>query len=509
MKRLLPLFCLLTSFAGLGHAQAAPNVTPPASEEISASDSLQDIESSLIRVNVTAQGFNYYQPWEKGKPTTRRGLGVVLEGKQILVTAQMVADATYVELEQPDSGVKTTGQVKVADYEANLALIQLEEAEDDFLADNRPLSLDPSPKVGDILSIWQVKDNGLPTSTECPLIEVSVENYFLEGTPFLAYEIKGSLRYHSGSYVLPVLHHDKLAGLLINYDSGEQVSRVLPAPIIQHFLEDVADGNYEGFPTLGLAFARTTDAQLRKYLKLEQDNQGVYVTTVAPNSTADRCGIKVGDVLLEIDGKPLDSRGNFEHPVYGKLNFSHLVRGGCQVGQEIPIVIYREGERQELMATMTRKSPKDYLIDPYLFDAGPRFHIAGGIVFQELTKPYLQIFGKQWRQRAPMKLLWALNHPEDYEKEGREKLVFISRVIRTPVTLGYESVSHVIVDRVNGKKISDLRDLAQAFQQPDGQIHRIEIGEAPHELILNVGMTNAMDGRLREAFRMRELSRLD
>jgi len=108
-----------------------------------------------------------------------------------------------------------------------------------------------------------------------------------------------------------------------------------------------------------------------------------------------------------------------------------------------------------------------------------------------------------------MKLLWALAHPEDYEKEGREKVVFISRVMRTPATLGYESVSHVIVDEVNGKEIKNLQDVADAFAAPEGPIHRIDIAEAPHELILHAEMTAAMDERLKQAFRMRELQRLD
>ena len=484
---------------------AADSPTAAAPESVAGGDA----GKALIRVNVTAQSYNFYHPWEKGQPGTRRGLGVLLENGQVLITARMVADATFVELERPMSGEKTIGQVAVVDYEANLALVKVAEDKPDFLVGLTPLSLDTSPVVEDELDVWQVKDNGLAVGTSCPLIEVSVANYFLEGTPFLTYEVRGSLQYHSGSFVLPVLHGEKLAGLLMSYDPGEQVSRVLAAPIIKHFLDDIEDGDYAGFPTLGLAFSRATDEQLRHYLKLERDSGGVYTSMVVPNGTADQAGIQVGDVLLEINGHPIDSRGNYEHPEYGKLNLSHLVRGDSQVGQEIPIVILRDGQRKELLAKMTRKSAEDYLIDPYLFDQGPRFYVAGGLVFQELTKPYLRIFGDQWRQRAPMKLLWALEHPEEYEKEGRKKLVFISRVLRTPVTLGYESVSHVIVDKVNGKEIKSLKDLAEAFQQPESAKHHIEISEAPHELFLHAGMTEAMNQRLREVFRMGELSRLE
>ncbi|MGY8686201.1 MAG: PDZ domain-containing protein, partial [Verrucomicrobiales bacterium] len=234
-------------------------------------------------------------------------LGVLLDNGQVLVSAQMVADATYVELEKPTSGEKATAQVSVVDYEANLALIKLDDDKPDFLKEMVGLSLDTSANVGDDLDVWQVKDNGLAVNTRCPVLEVSIGNYFLDGTPFLTYDIKGSLQYHAGSFVLPVLHGEKLAGLLLSYDSDEQISRVIAAPIIEHFLEDLKDGDYAGFSTLGLAFSRAIDEQLRKYLKLDQDSAGVYVSSITPNSTADQAGLEVGDVLLEIGGHAIDA----------------------------------------------------------------------------------------------------------------------------------------------------------------------------------------------------------
>jgi hypothetical protein len=40
-----------------------------------------------------------------------------------------------------------------------------------------------------------------------------------------------------------------------------------------------------------------------------------------------------------------------------------------------------------------RKDPGDFLVDPYMFDRGPRFMIVGGLIFQELTLPYLEFWG--------------------------------------------------------------------------------------------------------------------
>ena len=68
-------------------------------------------ETSLVRVNVTSQSYNYFRPWEKQAPTPRRGLGAVLHRNRVLITAEMVADSSYIELEMPDTGQKVTAEV--------------------------------------------------------------------------------------------------------------------------------------------------------------------------------------------------------------------------------------------------------------------------------------------------------------------------------------------------------------------------------------------------------------
>jgi hypothetical protein len=54
--------------------------------------------NSIVRVNATLQDYSFLRPWEKGAPTPRRGLGAVLEGNRVLVTAEMCVNATFLEL---------------------------------------------------------------------------------------------------------------------------------------------------------------------------------------------------------------------------------------------------------------------------------------------------------------------------------------------------------------------------------------------------------------------------
>src|SRR2546421_1773927 len=78
---------------------------------------------ALVRVNVTGQAYDYFRPWQKKAPFSKRALGAVLSKGRVLVTADLVSNPNYVELERAESGEKTAATVEVIDYEANLALL--------------------------------------------------------------------------------------------------------------------------------------------------------------------------------------------------------------------------------------------------------------------------------------------------------------------------------------------------------------------------------------------------
>src|SRR6187397_3532352 len=70
---------------------------------------------ALVRVNVTGQGYDYFRPWQKKAPFSKRALGAVLPKGRVLVTADLVANQNYVELERAESGERTGADVVVVD----------------------------------------------------------------------------------------------------------------------------------------------------------------------------------------------------------------------------------------------------------------------------------------------------------------------------------------------------------------------------------------------------------
>src|SRR5207253_10897771 len=79
---------------------------------------------TLGPVNVTCQSYDYFRPGQKKAPFSNRALGAVLSKGRVLVTADLVTNQNYVDLERAESGAISPATVQGIHYEVNLALLQ-------------------------------------------------------------------------------------------------------------------------------------------------------------------------------------------------------------------------------------------------------------------------------------------------------------------------------------------------------------------------------------------------
>src|ERR671931_1207851 len=313
---------------------------------------------ALVRVNVTGQGYDYFRPWQKKAPVSKRALGAVLPKGRVLVTADLVANQNYVERERAESGEKTAATVEVIDYEANLALLQ--PTEKTFLDGITPLEIAPDTVVGDRLAAWQLEPTGALLATEGLVTTVQMMPYPIDIGQFLTYRISIPMQYRENSYTVPLVKKNKLAGLLLRYDSRSQLLDAIPAPVITHFLREADTQNYRGFPSAGFSFFPTRDPALREFAG-EKGKRGVYVTNVEAGTPANKAGLKVGDIVTAVGNHEIDENGNYVDPLYGKIDFTNLLTARAYAGDVVPFRIERNGKPMELKITLEHREAKDYV----------------------------------------------------------------------------------------------------------------------------------------------------
>lgn len=488
---LLTLLLPLSLHAGAATAPKEPTALPVSN-------------ASLVRVNSTGQAYDFFRPWAKKAPFMRRGLGVVLADNQVLVTAELVANHTYVELEKSVTAEKTPAEVVVVDYDCNLALLKPTDA--GFLKEAKPLQLDSGARVGDKATILQLESNGLIAETPATITTITVAGYPMDHLSLLTYRLSAPLQNRDGSFTIPAVRNGRLLGLLMRYDGRSQTADLIPAPVIEHFLADAKLAKYPGFPRAGMAFSATRDPQFRRYIGLNE-NGGVYVTEVRPGSASDKAGLRKGDIILAVDGKPVDQDGNYDNPDFGKISFSYLTSTLARSGDKVEFTIQRDGKRKTIPVTVEPIDKAGIVSEPYFFDRQPRYYILGGLVFQELSRPYLQEWGGGWAKEAPQRLVY-LDAFQGEMPDDHGKVVFLSQVLPTQDTLGYENLDHLVVNKVNGVEIKSLDDLAKAAASPKDGFHRIEFDQDPGFIVLDAAEVENSKGELMRDYGLPALDNL-
>jgi hypothetical protein len=452
------------------------------------------LRAGVVRVTVSGQEWNWRTPWAKQPPWTRPITGLVVPGRRILCASTSFGNHLLVEVQKLGSDTRTPGRVVLTDPEGPLALVEVDDPE--FWEDLEPLPLaDPVPREGEV-AILRWRASGLLDSYPGSVRQVRSGRHGLSRTHLLTLDVATGADGLGASEV--VVADGVVVGLLTGR-AGDTFAAIA-SPALARFVEEAASGGWRGFPRGGFAWQNLTNPALREALGLSEDETGVRLTRVLPHGTA-AGGLRAGDVILEVDGIPIDPTGHYEHPLYGRMLFALLFSDGRRPGDTLDITVLREGEHLTVAAPLRRIEAEADKVPAYVYGHGPNYSVVGGLVFQELTVPFLSTFG-DWQRRGPPHLLIA------YDREGADpspespRIIVLSSVLPDAANLGYEGVRNLIVERVNGRSIGSMDDLREAFAHPEGDFHVVEFlpGLSPERLVLDVEEARESAERIRAAY---------
>ncbi len=458
-------------------------------------------EKHVVKVSVAGQQYSFVQPWQKKVAGKRQGLAVYLGDGRFLTTGELIADHTYIELEHVRTGIVAPAEVVAVDYDADLALLKSTDAE--FTGDLKPLEVAPKARFNARSEMWQFAGSGSPVKTPCRLSRASTSNGYLQY--FFALDTTTHIPVQRG---IPVVRRGKLVGLCRRYDGNQENMEVVSAPVMQHFLNDLEDGDYARFPMAGFTYSLILNPQLRSYFGLTDVQQGVYVTGVVPPQDDHR--LKRGDIILSINGYDIDRKGLYNDPDYGYLPFSLLIRTKSKVGDVLDFDILREGKPMTVQVTLTSLAPSEHPVRPYIHDEAPEFIIAGGFVMQELSRQLLKEW-KNWKEKAPQRLRYLDDN--QWEEVGAGKhAVLLTWVLPVPGTKGYEKQRFKIIEEINGKEINGIHDVLPALADPvtrgNLQFHVFRFRYPPSELVVESRQMLKDTAAVRQVYRIPKLRHL-
>lgn len=457
-------------------------------------------DKSVLRVHSTIQYPDIRRPWLKKQPFTREGLGTIISGGRILVTADMAAHTTCIDLETPDKKAHATATVETVDEECNLAIIR--PSEEEILKGRKELVLDGPLPVGTTLRILQLEGNGSAALSTASITTAALGSY-PSGNSYLMYRSTTTIPQRDGSYEIPALHDGKLAGLVMRYDSRTQAADIIPSPLIERFLKEASKPAFSGLARAGIIWAPLRGATLREWFGLSKEQGGV---AIAPDrkGPAEKAGLKKGDVILTLGGKAIDAEGNYEDPVFGKTCFGNLVSLGSTPGDRLDVVYFRpdgkgHGSTGSTSLILEGRIPETEISPSMLLGDSVPYTFYGGLLFQELSRPYLREWGNNWPSEAPQNLV-ALDVFQNEEKGDRKRYVILSGFLPSEQTLGAERLTNHPVEKINGMPINSLADVTEARKRPINGFHRIDLEGGTGSIFLEADTLDTEEARLKARY---------
>jgi len=435
------------------------------------------VEQSVVKILSTQRKSDFYRPWAKENPEETSGSGVVIAGPRILTNAHMVSYASEVFVQLRKGGDKLPCKVTAIAPGIDLAIVELDDPSK--LADIKPLSFAvelPQPKSN--ITVFGYPTGGDELSITGGIVSrIEYADYYYEA---VGVRIQVDAALNPGNSGGPAIQDGKITGLVFSgIVEADNIGYVIPAEEIETFLDDVSDGAYDGKLLEFDLLYTTENAALRQFLKLPENVTGV--TVGAPWKQDADYPLMKWDVVTHVGPHAIDNQGFVDVRDGLRLKFNYFV-SKLQSDGLVNVTVWRDGKSQVVRVPLQTK--RDYLI-PYLSGEYPDYFIYGPLVFSPATQELMRSFSGS---RPWTRYLLALDSPLLSRlyvppTEAGEQLVVIASRLPQPITKGYDNRSLGVVGAMNGRKVKNLRHLAELLRDNKEEFVRFEMVDRSESLV--------------------------
>jgi S1-C subfamily serine protease len=456
----------------------------------------QELESALVEVTVTSQEFDPFIPWQRKPPATRRGYGVLVDNSRVLTTENLVRNHKLVELRRIRTGEKIAATVELSDCQADLALLKI--ADGANFTGIPPVRLAEHVASTGSVEILQFDETSQIQRGKAQIVNISVSELPTAPYPVLIFSLLTDLNVNGEGAV--AVYEGKIAGLLISYDPGSRVGRMLPYPVIKHFLDDALKPPYKGFATAGVTWTSLIDPAKRAYLGVKQNGKGILVLACLPGTGAAET-LKPNDVIMAWDGKSLDNLGFYEDPDFGRLGWANLIKGRREPGNVVPVTIIRDQAEKTIDVRLDRWLDSAVLIPEDVTGEQAEYLVEGGFIIRELTGRYLKAYGPDWQQEVDPRLVHLYLTQRYSPSQPDEHVVVLSGVLPDTINIGYQNQQNMMITGLNGKPVRNMADVFRIVDA-DKSIKHISLKSIGVDLVLDQSELMAANQRIAEIYRL-------
>ena len=462
-----------------------------------------DISKGTVKIIKTSVTPDYNMPWTMKDPETSVGSGAIIRGGYILTNAHVVSDATYIQVRKESDPEMYDAEIVFIGHDCDLAILKPKDRR--FYRNTTELELGGLPELRSRVTTYGYPMGGSRMSiTEGIISRIEIGEYsHIGAVSFLMVQTDAAI--NPGNSGGPVMQNNRIVGVAFQASANaNNIGFMVPVPIIEHFLHDVKDGRYDGFPTIGVFTETLDNISYRRFLGMKDDQSGVLVSIVIPGGGAES-RLHPGDVILAVDSVPIANDGTIAF-MQGRIMFSYLI-DRKQIGDNVNISVLRKGKVLAVSYPLRTYPFRISWFNEY--ETLPRYCIVGGLVFQPLSKEYLMTWDKWW-QTADRRLLYYYScYMSDNIYPERKEFIVLNRVLPDETNTYLSDIRDRVIDSINDIRIRSLADVVEAFKKPSGGFHVIHFDGSSFPLVLRASSIDEANRRIKERYNIPSLMRLE
>lgn len=440
-----------------------------------------DMTKSVVMIQIVKQPYDYTTPWKQTSISQGVGSGFIIEGRRILTNAHNISDSRYIIVKKENVAKKYPAAVEFVGHDCDLAILKV--IDESFFEDTAPLNIGGLPQVNSTVETYGFPMGGTHISVTKGVVSRIQTDIYIHSGADSHLVIQTDAAINPGNSGGPVVYDGNVVGVAFQgMMQADNLGFMIPTTVINHFLADVNDGKYDGFGSLGInIFDGLHNDSYKDYLKLPNNTQGIIVTSVLLNSSAEKV-LQKNDCITQIDNYDIDNDGMIT--IYGqKFSLSEAVEAK-QIGETVDLVFWRNGQRQTAQLKIQLNRPVFEFAR--LYDNQPPYVCFAGLTFVSASRNFLETWGREWLNSIPHILRYLLSDSQFLNEDPlRKEYVILSQILPAQINLYDSGFANKPLESINDQPVRSLDDVRKAFQNKDTQFYNLKFMSSEIPLLLD------------------------